>query len=82
LLQRAGDDPAALVELDAAIDLAHRQDAKFFELRAARDRSRLLHRMGETEKAKATLLPLLDWFEEGQDLDDLKEARLLLEELG
>ena len=81
VLHQAGDTSTAMVELDTAIDLARRQDAKWFELRAIRDRSILMHQLGETERAASALEPIYASFTEGHDMIDLKESRLLLKAL-
>jgi class 3 adenylate cyclase/tetratricopeptide (TPR) repeat protein len=65
-----------------AIDVACRQEAKFYELRAAMSLARLLDRQGKREEARATLAEIYGWFTEGFDTADLKDAKALLEELG
>ncbi len=64
-----------------AIDIARRQKARFFELRAAASLARLLKRQGKTEEARAILADIYGWFTEGFDTVDLKEAKALLDEL-
>ncbi len=65
-----------------AIDIARKQQAKFWELRATMSLSRLWHRQGKTQEARGQLALLYAWFTEGLDSLDLQEAKTLLEELG
>jgi predicted ATPase len=64
-----------------SLEIARRQEAKTFELRAATSLARLWQRQGKFEKARALLVPLYAWFTEGFDMRDLIEARVLLENL-
>ena len=65
-----------------ALDIAHGQEAKSLELRAAMSLARLWQQQGKTTAAHQLLAPTYDWFTEGFDTADLQEARVLLEELG
>jgi predicted ATPase len=80
------NDPDNLTEgercLRTAINVARRQGAKFFELRAIVSLAHLLKQQGETDEARQVLAEIYGWFAEGFDLPDLKEAKALLEELG
>jgi predicted ATPase len=67
-----------------AIEVARRQQAKSWELRAVMSWSRLWHAQGSQGKkaeARQLLAEIYDWFTEGFDTADLIEARTLLEEL-
>jgi predicted ATPase len=64
-----------------ALDIAHRQQAKSLELRAAMSLSRLWHQQGRRAEAYELLAPIYGWFTEGFDTADLQEAKALLEEL-
>ena len=64
-----------------AIDIARRQEAKCFELRAVMSLSRLWQQQGKQEEARQMLSDIYGWFTEGFDTTDLKEAKVLLEEL-
>jgi tetratricopeptide (TPR) repeat protein len=79
-------DPPGEVEAErcirVAIDIARRQQARFFELRATTSLARLLKRQGKTEEARKMLSEIYGWFTEGFEFADLKEAKALLEELG
>ena len=82
LLQQAtgsGDEAEACFR--QALDVARRQQAKSWELRAAMSLSRLWQRQGKRAEARELLAELYGWFTEGFDTADLQEARALLEEL-
>jgi class 3 adenylate cyclase/predicted ATPase len=64
-----------------ALDIARRQQAKSFELRTAMSLSRLWQQQGKKEEAHQLLAEICGWFTEGFDTADLKEAKLLLDEL-
>jgi predicted ATPase len=64
-----------------ALELARRQQAKSWELRAAVSLSRLWQRQGKRAEAHALLAPIYGWFTEGFDTADLQEAKALLEAL-
>ena len=64
-----------------ALEVARRQSAKSHELRAATSLARLWQRQGRTDETRALLQPVYDWFTEGFDTLDLKDAKALLEEL-
>jgi predicted ATPase len=62
-----------------AIEIARRQSAKSFELRATTGLSRLLQQQGRHEEARGMLSGVYGWFSEGFDAPDLKEAKALLD---
>jgi len=62
--------------------VAHRQQAKSWELRAAMSLSRLWQRQGKRDAARQVLSEVYGWFTEGFDTADLQEAKELLEALG
>jgi class 3 adenylate cyclase/predicted ATPase len=64
-----------------SLDIARRQEAKTFELRAATSLARLWQRQGKCDAPRALLAPLYAWFTEGFDTRDLIEAMALLDEL-
>jgi ATP/maltotriose-dependent transcriptional regulator MalT len=65
-----------------AIALAQTMEAKAYELRASMSLARLLARRGRPDQARAMLSEIYNWFTEGFDTADLKEAGALVEELG
>jgi predicted ATPase len=65
----------------AALSIAREQGTKGFELRAAASLARLLGNDGRRDEAQQMLPPVYDWFTEGFDTLDLKEAKTLLAEL-
>jgi predicted ATPase len=66
---------------ERALTVAHAQQAKSWELRAAMSMARLWHDQGMREKARALLAPIYGWFAEGFDTVDLKQAKALLDEM-
>ena len=64
-----------------AIEVAQQQEAKSLELRAAMSLARLWHHQGKHHEARNTLSDIYNWFTEGFDTKDLREAKALLEEL-
>jgi predicted ATPase len=83
LLLRQPGTPQAEAEawLRRALDVAHRQEAKALELRAAMSLAHLWQQQGRCAEARDLLAPLYGWFTEGFDTVDLQEARVLLEQL-
>ena len=64
-----------------AIAIAVGQGAKSWELRATISLARLLRDTGRRDEARSILAEIYNWFTEGFDTADLKEAKALLEEL-
>jgi predicted ATPase len=64
-----------------AIEIARQQQAKSFELRAVMSLAWLWRQQGKREEGRAILADIYDWFTEGFDTADLKDARVLLDEL-
>jgi tetratricopeptide (TPR) repeat protein len=79
LLLMQGDDSGGEASLRKAIEVARRQKAKSWELRATTDLARLWQAQGKTEAAREQLSPVYEWFTEGFDTPDLIAARSLLE---
>ena len=63
-----------------ALLVARAQQAKSWELRAAMSLARLWRDQGKVKEARELLAPVYDWFTEGFDTRDLKEAKALLAE--
>jgi predicted ATPase len=66
---------------ERALDVARKQQAKSWELRAAMSMARLRRDQGKRGEARKLLAPVYGWFTEGFDTLDLKEAKALLDEL-
>jgi predicted ATPase len=64
-----------------ALAIARRQSAKSLELRAAMSLSRLWQRQERKADARQLLAEIYDWFTEGLDTKDLREAKALLDKL-
>lgn len=75
------DETEAEVSFHQAMEVARRQQARSWELRAAMSLSRLWQRQGKREQARDPLAEVSNWFTEGFDTPDLKEAKALLEDL-
>jgi predicted ATPase len=82
VLAKTGDDAGAVSCFQQAIDTARGQQAKSLELRAATSLARLWAKQGKRSQARDLLAPVYDWFAEGFDTADLKDARALLDQLG
>ena len=81
LLARAtGQDTEAETCFRQALEIARRQQAKSLELRAAMSLARLWQGQGKHAEARQLLAPIYNWFTEGFDTVDLREARALLAE--
>jgi predicted ATPase len=83
LLLRQDDTKVADAQscFERAIEIAHKQNAKSFELRATMSLARLLAKMGRRDEARTMLAEVYNWFTEGFDTADLKDAKILLDEL-
>jgi predicted ATPase len=75
------DEAEAEFHFRRALEVARAQEARSFELRTATNLARLWQKQGKKNGARALLAPVYDWFTEGFDTLDLKEAKALLEEL-
>jgi predicted ATPase len=82
---RLRQDPADAQKAEAcfrcAVEIARRQQAKSWELRAATSLARLMRDQGKRQEAHDLLAPVYGWFTEGFDTLDLKEAKSLRDEL-
>jgi DNA-binding SARP family transcriptional activator len=81
LLQQAGNEAEAEACFRRGIESAQRQQARSWELRAAIGLARLWRRQGKVEAACRVLAQVYNWFTEGFDTADLREAKALLEAL-
>ena len=64
-----------------AIEIARRQGARSAELRATMSLARLLAKQDRRDEARAMLAEIYNWFTEGFDTADLRDAKALLDEL-
>ncbi len=76
-----GDGLGAEVSFRDAIELAERQSARLFQLRATTSLARLWCDQDKRAEARDLLGPIYNWFTEGFDAPDLRDARALLDEL-
>ena len=67
--------------LRIAIDVARRQGARLFELRSTVSLARLLRDTNRRDETRTMLGEIYNWFTEGFDTADLKDAKALLDEL-
>ena len=81
LLQGAGTCADAEACFQHAMAVAAVQQAKSLELRAAASLARLWQQQGKEDQARALLAPIYNWFTEGFDTRDLKDAKELLDAL-
>jgi class 3 adenylate cyclase/predicted ATPase len=78
-LMSPGPDAAKAQEyFERALAVARQQQAKSWELRAAMSVARLWRYQGKRNEARDLLTPVYNWFTEGFDTCDLKEAKALL----
>jgi predicted ATPase len=75
------DTAKAEAYFEGALTVARKQQAKSWELRAAMSMARLLRDRGKRDEARDLLAPVYDWFTGGFDTLDLKDAKVLLDEL-
>jgi hypothetical protein len=81
LLHASGDSSGAEECYFRAVDVARRQSAKAFELRASISLAHLWLEQVKRTEARDLLAPIYGWFTEGFDTPHLKEAKALLEKL-
>ena len=87
-LQLRAKHPAFAAEEEAescfqqALDIARKQSAKSWELRASTSLARLWKQQRKKKEAHRLLSSIYNWFTEGLETADLREAKALLNELG
>jgi class 3 adenylate cyclase/tetratricopeptide (TPR) repeat protein len=81
LQTKQGRREPAEADFRKALVLARSMGAKALELRASMSFARLLRDTGRRDEAHSMLAEIYNWFTEGFDTADLKEAKALLEEL-
>jgi hypothetical protein len=84
LLAENASNAAAAAEksFNTAIEIARKQHARSWELRATTSLARLLSTQHKRDEGRAMLSEIYNWFTEGLETADLKDAKALLEELG
>jgi predicted ATPase len=78
LLSPEPDAARAQAHFERALAVARQQKAKSWELRAAISLSRLWRDQGRDREARDLLAPILEWFTEGFDTPDYREAKAQL----
>ena len=81
MLSLKGDLEDAERDYLASLDCARPQQAKSWELRTSTSLARLWQSRGKCKEACELLAPVYNWFTEGLDTKDLKEAKAFLDEL-
>jgi class 3 adenylate cyclase/tetratricopeptide (TPR) repeat protein len=81
MLSLKGDLEGAERNFLASLDWARRQQAKMWELRTSTTLALLWQSQGKRQDAYELLAPVYSWFTEGFDTKDLKDAKVLLDEL-
>jgi tetratricopeptide (TPR) repeat protein len=76
-----GRTDAAEVAMLQALKIAQQQEARWWELRAARSLAQHWRDQGRNAEARSLLHPVCGWFVEGQDTEDLRAAKVLQDEL-
>ena len=64
-----------------SLNIAREHKAKSWELRTATSLANLMRSQDKRSEARDLLIPIYDWFTEGFDTTDLREAKTLLEDL-
>ena len=82
LAQDSSNAAQAQQSFRTAIEMAQAQSAKSWELRAATSLARLLRETNRHNEARTMLAEIYNWFTEGFETADLKDAKALLQELG
>ena len=81
LARSAQDQAEAQACFERSLNLARAQNARCLELRAATSLARLWVDSGRRAEARDLLAPVYNWFTEGFDTADLKDAKALLDQL-
>jgi predicted ATPase len=81
LLLKKGHLDSAEASFREALALAQKMTAKSWELRSAMSLARLLATKGRRDEARDLVTPVYNWFSEGFETADLRDAQVLLSEL-
>jgi predicted ATPase len=82
MLSLNGDVERAEKNYLASLAWARQQHAKSWELRTSISLAKLWQNQGKRKEAHALFAPVYTWFTEGFDTKDLKEAKVLFDQLG
>ena len=72
---KSADPVEAKVDFRRALEVARAQQARSLELRATTSLARLLRDTNRRDEARAMLAAIYNWFTEGFDTADLKDAK-------
>jgi len=78
---KRGEEAQAGRDFRDAIAIARRIGSKAYELRATTSLARMLAKQGNRDEARVMLAEIYNWFTEGFDTADLKDAKALLDQL-
>jgi len=81
LLRDASATAQAERLMRTAFDFARAQEARWWQLRTATSLARVLRDSKRRDEARTILADIYNWFTDGFDTADLKEAKALLDEL-
>jgi adenylate cyclase len=81
LLAQGADEKEVESDFQRALEIAHLQQARSLELRAAMSMSRLWQKQAKNTAARRLLAEIYTCFSEGFDTADLREAKALLDSL-
>jgi class 3 adenylate cyclase/predicted ATPase len=82
LLSKSSDNGGeAEACFEQALEVSRNQEAKSLELRAAMSLARLWQRQGKRNEGHQLLAPIYNWYTEGFNTSDLKDAKALLNSL-
>jgi len=76
-----GDAEAAEASYRLSLEWARVQQARSWELRTATSLAKMLQQQGRATEARALLAPVYEWFTEGFETRDLRQAREVMESL-
>jgi class 3 adenylate cyclase/tetratricopeptide (TPR) repeat protein len=80
-LQLTGDVDSAEAFYRKSLDYSRQHGTRSYELRTSICLGRLWREQGKRQEARDLLLPVYDWFTEGFETADLKQAKALLDQL-
>ena len=81
LLRTGGNAELAEANFRRALDISREKKTKTWELRAATSLAKLWQRQDKPREGRELLAPIYEWFQEGIETPELKQAKALLEEL-